>query len=64
MQVRFGGRVYKIRMRNTGYIPPILQIDNSQRRTFVKSRTAIELTAPEAIGCIEMKNYEQWLGVR
>lgn len=42
----------------------IEEIDNSQRRTFVKSRTAIELTAPEAIGCIEMKNYEQWLGIR
>jgi hypothetical protein len=40
----------------------IEEIDNSQRRTFVKSRTAIELTAPEAIGCIEMKNYSQWLG--
>lgn len=41
----------------------IEEIDNSQRRTFVKSRTAIELTAPEAIGCIEMKNYEDWLGI-
>jgi hypothetical protein len=42
---------------STGYIPPILQIDNSQRRTFVKSRTAIELTAPEAIGVITMTGY-------
>ena len=39
----------------------IEEIDNSQRRTFVKSRTAIELTAPEAIGCITMTNYEDWV---
>jgi len=39
----------------------IEEIDNSQRRTFVKSRTAIELTAPEAIGCITMTNYENWI---
>lgn len=39
----------------------IEEIDNSQRRTFVKSRTAIELTAPEAIGCIEMTNYSDWV---
>jgi hypothetical protein len=42
-------------------MPPILQIDNSQRRTFVKSRTAIELTNPEAMGVITMTDYERWL---
>lgn len=39
----------------------IEEIDNSQKRTFIKSRTAIELTAPEAIGCITMTNYEEYL---
>ena len=39
----------------------IEEIDNSQRRTFVKSRTAIELTNPDAMGVITMENYEDYL---
>lgn len=39
----------------------IEEIDNSQRRTFVKSRTAIELTNPEAMGVITMTDYERFL---
>lgn len=39
----------------------IEEIDNSQRRTFVKSRTAIELTAPEAIGVITMTDFQGFL---
>lgn len=39
----------------------IEEIDNSRRRTFVKSRTTIELTAPEAIGVITMVNYDKYL---
>lgn len=39
----------------------IEEIDNSQRRTFVKSRTAIELTNPDAMGVIKMENYFDFL---
>jgi hypothetical protein len=37
------------------------EIDQSQRRTYIKSRSALELTAPEAIGAITMTNYSSYL---
>lgn len=39
----------------------IEEIDQSQRKTYIKSRTAIELTSPESIGVIKITNYEKYL---
>lgn len=44
---------------------PLYMIDevtNSLKRTFVKSRTALEFTNIDAMGYIELKNYERYLG--
>lgn len=37
------------------------EIDQSQRRTYIKSRSSLELTAPEAIGVITMTDYSTYL---
>lgn len=39
----------------------IEETDESQRRTFVKSRSALEITAPEAIGVVKMTNYSDYV---
>ena len=39
----------------------IEEIDESQRRTYVKSRSAFELTAPHSMGYIEMTNYSDYI---
>ena len=36
-------------------------MDESQRRTFVKSRSALEITTPEAIGYVKMTNYSDYI---
>ena len=40
----------------------IEEITNSMKRTFVKSRTAIELCAPHAVGCINVTGMNSILG--
>lgn len=40
----------------------IEEITNSMKRTFVKSRTAIELCRPEALGCLEIQGMDDILG--
>jgi hypothetical protein len=40
----------------------IEEITNSMKRTFVKSRTAIELCAPHAVGCINVTGMNNILG--
>lgn len=40
----------------------IEEITNSQKRTFVKSRTAMELCNPTAMGCIKVNGMEDILG--
>jgi hypothetical protein len=37
------------------------EIDQSQRRTYIKSRSTIELTAPEALGVVTMTNFSAYL---
>jgi hypothetical protein len=37
------------------------EITNSMKRTFVKSRTALEVTAPEALGVIYVDGYNKYL---
>lgn len=38
------------------------EITNSQKRTYVKSRTAIENVAPEAMGVVEVQNLADFVG--
>lgn len=40
----------------------IEEITNSMKRTFVKSRTAIELCTPQAVGCIKIQGMNDILG--
>lgn len=40
----------------------IEEITNSVKRTFVKSRTAIELCAPHAVGCVQITGMNDILG--
>ena len=41
----------------------LLSVDNSIRRTFIKSRTWIGLVRPEGHGVIRLKNYEKFLSM-
>jgi len=40
----------------------IEEITNSVKRTFVKSRTALEFVRSESMGVVEIRNYDQFLG--
>lgn len=39
------------------------EVTNSLKRTFVRSRTTIEITNPEALGVIHLRNYAKYLGI-
>ena len=41
----------------------LLSVDNSIRRTYIKSRNWIGLVRPEGAGCIRLKNYEKYLSM-
>ena len=39
----------------------IEEITNAIKKTYIRSRTALEVTNPDALGVIDIKNYENFI---